>query len=74
MDKRFDVICSGSLMGINYKEIESNSVGNKEDYEIAKKDFKTNVKYVPGVGLDESKFDFKMTKKDETKIKETNEK
>lgn len=26
MDKKFDVICSGSLMGINYKEIESNSV------------------------------------------------
>ena len=31
-DGRYDVICSGSLMGINYKEIESNSVGNKEDY------------------------------------------
>ena len=29
-DRRFDVICSGSLMGINYGEIESNSVGNKE--------------------------------------------
>ena len=32
LDGRFDVICSGSLMGINYKEIESNSVGYKEDY------------------------------------------
>ena len=31
-DGRFDVICSGSLMGINYEEIESNSVGNKIDY------------------------------------------
>ena len=31
-DGRYDVICSGSLMGINYKKIESNSVGNKEDY------------------------------------------
>ena len=31
---RHDAICSGSLMGINYKEIESNSVGNKEDYEM----------------------------------------
>ncbi len=29
IDGRYDVICSGSLMGINYKEIESNSVGNK---------------------------------------------
>ena len=34
IDGRFDVICSGSLMGINYNEIESNSVGNKEDYEM----------------------------------------
>ena len=32
IDGRYDVICSGSLMGINYKEIESNSVGNKQDY------------------------------------------
>ena len=29
LDGRFDVICSGSLMGINYREIESNSVGYK---------------------------------------------
>lgn len=32
IDGRFDVICSGSLMGINYREIESNSVGYKQDY------------------------------------------
>ncbi|MBQ7669277.1 MAG: ATP-binding protein [Clostridia bacterium] len=38
-DGRFDVICSGSLMGINYKEIESNSVGFKEDYEMYSLDF-----------------------------------
>ena len=38
-DKRYDVICSGSLMGINYNEIESNSVGNKEDYEMFSMDF-----------------------------------
>ena len=38
-DGRFDVICSGSLMGINYKEIESNSVGYKEDYEMFSLDF-----------------------------------
>ena len=38
-DGRYDVICSGSLMGINYKEIESNSVGNKEDYEMHSLDF-----------------------------------
>ena len=39
LDKRFDVICSGSMMGINYNEIESNSVGNKEDYEMHSLDF-----------------------------------
>ena len=38
-DNRYDVICSGSLMGINYNEIESNSVGNKEDYEMYSMDF-----------------------------------
>ncbi len=38
-DGRFDVICSGSLMGINYNEIESNSVGYKEDYEMYSLDF-----------------------------------
>ena len=39
IDKRYDVICSGSMMGINYKEIESNSVGNKQDYEMYSMDF-----------------------------------
>lgn len=39
LDGRFDIICSGSLMGINYKEIESNSVGYKEDYEMHSMDF-----------------------------------
>lgn len=39
IDGRFDVICSGSLMGINYNEIESNSVGYKEDYEMHSLDF-----------------------------------
>jgi len=39
MDGRYDVICSGSLMGINYNEIESNSVGYKEDYEMYSLDF-----------------------------------
>lgn len=39
IDGRYDVICSGSLMGINYQEIESNSVGYKEDYEMHSMDF-----------------------------------
>lgn len=38
-DRRFDVICSGSLMGIYYKEIESNAVGYKEDYDMFSMDF-----------------------------------
>lgn len=39
LDKRYDVICSGSLMGINYREIESNSVGYKQDYDMYSLDF-----------------------------------
>lgn len=38
-DGRYDVICSGSLMGINYREIESNSVGYKVDYTMHSMDF-----------------------------------
>ena len=38
-DGRFDVICSGSLMGIYYEEIESNAVGYKEDYDMYSMDF-----------------------------------
>ncbi len=38
-DGRFDVICSGSMLGVNYKKIESNSVGNKTDYEMFSMDF-----------------------------------
>ena len=39
LDGRYDVICSGSLMGINYQEIESNSVGYKTDYDMKSLDF-----------------------------------
>ncbi|MBQ5403611.1 MAG: ATP-binding protein [Bacteroidales bacterium] len=38
-DKRFDVVCSGSMLGLNYQKIESNSVGNKTDYEMQSIDF-----------------------------------
>lgn len=38
-DNRFDVICSGSMLGLNYKRIESNSVGYKTDYEMRSLDF-----------------------------------
>ena len=39
IDGRFDVICSGSMPGINYQKIESNSVGYKVDYEMFSLDF-----------------------------------
>lgn len=39
IDGDFDVICSGSLLGIHYKKIESNSVGYKSDYEMRSLDF-----------------------------------
>lgn len=38
-DGRFDVICSGSLMGIHYKDITSNSVGYKTDITMYAFDF-----------------------------------
>lgn len=37
---------------------------NKEDYERAKEKFKTDVRYVDGVGIDISRFSKKMTKKE----------
>ena len=38
-DGRYDVICSGSLMGLSYKEIESVSTGNKIDFNMHSMDF-----------------------------------
>ena len=39
LDGRYDVICSGSLMGVHYQQIESNSVGYKEDIVMHSMDF-----------------------------------
>lgn len=39
LDGQYDVICSGSLLGINYNEITSVSVGYKTDYEMHSLDF-----------------------------------
>lgn len=39
IDGNYDVICSGSMLGINYKKIHSNSVGSKIDYEMYSMDF-----------------------------------
>ena len=49
IDGRFDVICSGSLLGINYRRIESNSVGYKTDYEMRSLDFE---EFLWGKGYD----------------------
>ena len=35
----FDVVCSGSLLGLSYNRIQSNSVGYKTDYEMSSLDF-----------------------------------
>ncbi len=49
-DKRFDVICSGSLLGINYKSISSISVGYKTDYQMFSLDFE---EYLWALGYNE---------------------
>lgn len=39
LDNKFDVICSGSLLGIHYNEISSISVGYKTEIEMRSMDF-----------------------------------
>lgn len=50
-DGRYDVICSGSLMGVYYQQIESNSVGFKEDYTMHSMDFE---EFLWACGFDET--------------------
>ena len=50
-DGRFDVICSGSMLGINYRKIESNSVGYKKDYTMYSLDFE---EFLRAKGYDET--------------------
>ncbi len=52
IDGRFDVICSGSMLGLNYKKIEHNSVGYKTDYIMHSMDFE---EFLWAKGYDESK-------------------
>ena len=45
---------------------------NQEDSNLAKKRFSkrcNNIEYVPGVGIDENKFNFKMTKKEKSALR-----
>ena len=44
---------------------------NKEDYERATKSFKTDVRYVPGVGIDEARFSIMMSKDTRRKLRES---
>ena len=46
---------------------------NKEDYNLAKNKFKkcNDIEYVPGVGINENKFDFKMSQKDKNDLKKS---
>ena len=54
IDGRYDVICSGSLMGINYNEIESVSVGYKQDYYMHGMDFE---EFLWARGIDEERIE-----------------
>ena len=51
LDGRYDVICSGSLMGVYYQQIESNSVGYKEDIVMHSLDFE---EFLWACGYDDS--------------------
>lgn len=43
---------------------------NKEDYNLAKKKFKAkNVEYVPGIGVDENKFNFEMSREERKELR-----
>lgn len=46
---------------------------NKEDYELAKDKFKKckQIEYVPGVGIDEEKFNFEMTEKEKNDLRKS---
>ncbi len=54
IDGRYDVICSGSLLGLQFKRIESNSVGYKTDYTMRSFDFE---EFLWALGYPEDFFD-----------------
>lgn len=51
IDRQFDVICSGSMLGINYERIESNSVGYKSEFQMQSMDFEEFL-WATGYGSD----------------------
>lgn len=44
---------------------------NKEDYELAKRKFKTDVHYIAGVGIEPKKFDIKMTNEEKEDLRKS---
>lgn len=58
IDGNYDVICSGSMLGINYKKIHSNSVGAKTDYEMYSMDFE---EYLWAKGYSQEQIDSVLT-------------
>ena len=52
IDGRYDVICSGSMLGINYNEVTSVSVGYKKDLEMHSLDFEEFL-WAKGFGKDQ---------------------
>ena len=44
---------------------------NKEDYNRAKRQFKTNVTYMPGVGVDPKRFTPKLTAKQKLELRKS---
>lgn len=53
-DGKFDVICSGSLLGVNYKKIRSIPVGFKEEYTMYSLDFE---EFLWANGYDDNQID-----------------
>ncbi|TVP94117.1 MAG: ATP-binding protein [Acholeplasmatales bacterium] len=54
LDGRYDVICSGSLLGINYSRIDSVSTGHKSDFEMTSLDFE---EFLWAKGYDQSRIE-----------------
>lgn len=42
---------------------------NLEDYDFAKKHFKTDIRYIPGVGFNEEKFKYRLNKKEQIQFR-----
>lgn len=65
LDGKYDVICSGSLLGINYRDVTSVSVGYQEEYEMNSMDFE---EFLWAKGRDnefvDEIFDFVLNKKE----------